>query len=235
MKAFSIGEVYLNKDKEKVVDINPLPANYCSFDCVFCPLGRTRVKTDKMINIKETEDFLTKLEEKLKNEKIDIVFINPNGESLVNSRIFDIIKLIKKYNVKVKILSNGYLFNKYEYREILNICDEVIGELAVISERDFQKIQRPLEGYTLEEYVSNMKNFNKQYKGKFVIAITILKNYSDSNEDVEVFKKIIKIIKPDEILLETPNKDKLKKAFGIDERRLIEIENQLNLAITIEK
>lgn len=53
MKPFSIGEVYLNKNNERIRDINPLPENYCSFDCVFCPLGRTKVKTDKTFNFKE--------------------------------------------------------------------------------------------------------------------------------------------------------------------------------------
>lgn len=235
MKAFSIGEVRLNKNKEKVVDINPLPENYCSFDCVFCPLGRTRVKTDKPFNFKETEVFLDNLEEFIKNKKMDIVFINPNGEAFINSRLLDVINLIKKYNVKVKIISNGYLFNRDEYKNILNNCDEVIGELAVTSEEHFQKIQRPLQGYTFEKYVSNMKSFNKQYNGKFIIDVTILKNYSDSTEDVEKFKEIIKRIKPDEILVQTPGEEKFKKSFGVDKARLKEIENQLNLAIVIQK
>lgn len=229
MKPFSIGEVYLNENKEKVVDINPLPKNYCSFDCVFCPLGRTKVKTDMTFDFKEAEVLLDNLEKLLKNKDIDIIFINPDGEALAYSRVLDIINIIKKYNVRVKIISNGYLFNRKEYKNILNQCDEVIGELAVTSEEHFQKIQRPIRGYTFEEYVSNMESFNKQYKGKFILDITILKNYSDSNEEVEKFKEFIKRIKPDEILVQTPDKEKFKKAFGICESRLKDIENQLNL------
>jgi len=158
MKLFSIGKVYLNenKEKEKVVDINPLPENYCSFDCVFCSLGRTKVKTDKSFDFKEIEGLLHRLEEILKKENIDIVFINPDGDILAQSKILDVIKLIKKYNVKVKTISNGYLFNRHEYKNILNNCDEIIGELAVTNEEHFQKIQRPLKGYTLEKYISNM-------------------------------------------------------------------------------
>ncbi|MFA9398218.1 MAG: radical SAM protein [Clostridiaceae bacterium] len=231
MKSFSIGEVYLNRNKEKVIDINPLPENYCSFDCVFCSLGRTKVKTDKMFNFEETKKLLHSLEEILKKENIDIVFINPDGDLLAQSKILDVIKLIKKYNVKVKIISNGYLFNRYEYKKILNNCDEIIGELAVTNEEYFQKIQRPLEGYTLEEYISNMESFNKQYRGKFILDISILKNYSDSNEDVKKFKEFIKKINPDEILVETPYDGKLKNAFGIDEDRLKEIENLLKEVI----
>ena len=235
MEAFSIGKVYVNENMDRVVDINPLPENYCSFDCVFCPFGRTMVKTDQTFDFKEMEGFLGNLEELLKDKAIDLVFINPDGESLANGRMLDVIHVIKKYAVKVKIISNGYLFNREEYKEILNLCDEVIGELAVTSEENFQKTQRPLRGYTFEEYVSNMENFNKQYKGKFILDVTILKNYSDSNENMERFKEIIKRIKPDEIIVQTPEDDHLKEAFGIDAARLKEIEKQLNLAIAIEE
>jgi wyosine [tRNA(Phe)-imidazoG37] synthetase (radical SAM superfamily) len=129
----------------------------------------------------------------------------------------------------VKIISNGYLFNRDEYKEILNLCDQVIGELAVTSEEHFRKIQRPLQGYTFEKYVSNMEKFNQQYGGKFILDITILKNYSDSNENVERFKKIIRRIKPDGIILQTPEEGELKEAFGVEEARLKEIDNQINL------
>ena len=35
------------------------------------------------------------------------------------------------------------------------MCEEVIGEIKVISNEDFQKIQRPIEGYTFENHISN--------------------------------------------------------------------------------
>lgn len=235
MKAFSIGKVYVDENMDKVVDINPLPENYCSFDCVFCPFGRTQVKMDQTFDFKEMDVFLGDLEELLKDKTIDVVFINPNGESLANERILDVIQLIKKHAVKVKILSNGYVFNRQEYKEALNLCDHVIGEFAVTNEEHFQKLQRPLQGYTFEKYVSNMEKFNKQYKGTFVLDITILKNYSDSNENVEKFKEIIRRIKPDEIIVQTPDEGELKEAFGINAARLKEIENQLNRIIVIEE
>ena len=91
MKAFSISEIYLNDIGESTIDINPLPKNYCSFDCIFCPLGRTEVKTDKSFNFGETNSFLIKLENILKKFKIQNVFINPNGETLANDNILNII------------------------------------------------------------------------------------------------------------------------------------------------
>ena len=87
--------------------------------------------------------------------------------------------LSKIKDIPVRLLSNGYLLGRDEYIKIANKCDEVIGEIKVITEEDFQKVQRPIEGYTLEEYISNMISFNKQYKGKFIFEVTIIKGYND--------------------------------------------------------
>lgn len=223
MEGFSISNLYVENGCN-VIDINPLPEDYCSFDCVFCPLGRTAVKTDQMFFFKETKEFINRLEEILHNSKVDIVFINPDGEGLANGELIDIIRLIKEKNIKVRLLSNGYIFNRKEFRETLLMCDEVIGELAVTNERDFHKLLRPIEGYTLEEYVNNMAEFRKWFSGKFILDITILKNYSDSHESVNIFREMIEKISPDQVYFETPDEERLKGAFQVSGERLKEIE-----------
>jgi len=231
MKPFSISKVYLNEHDERVIDINPLPEKYCNFDCIFCPLGKTQVKTDESHEFEETGTFLEKLEEALTKNSVDMVFIDPDGELFCQSRISEIVDLIKGHDVKIRIISNGYLFNRIDPQAVLNRCDEVIGEVAVTTEEEFQKMQRPLPGYTLESLVSNMSAFNRQYQGKFILDITILKNYSDSAGDIETFRKFIDQIKPDEIYVHTPEKPHLRSAFGIDETRLREISARLERAI----
>ncbi len=231
MKPFSISKVYLNEHDERVIDINPLPEKYCNFDCVFCPLGRTRVKTDEPHDLEETGTFLEKLEEALTKKSVDMVFINPDGELFCQSRISEIVDLIKGNGVKIRIISNGYLFKRIDFQAVLNRCDEVIGEVAVTTEEKFQKIQRPLPGYTLKSLVSNMAAFNMQYEGKFILDITILRNYSDSAGDIETFRKFIDQINPDEIYVHTPEKPHLRSAFGIDETKLREISARLERAI----
>ena len=233
MKPFSISKIYTDKiSQERTIDINALPENYCSFDCVFCPLGRTIVKTDKDFDFKvDTDLLLTKLNNILeKNQNmIDTVFIDPDGDVLANSRLSEILNLIKKYHIKVKTISSGYLFNIPKYRDRMNLFDEIIGELVITNEENFQKIQRPMKGFTLDNYISNLKNFVKQYEGKFILEITILKNYSDSHENIIEFKEYIKQINPDEVVVQTPSKDKFKKAFGVEDKILYEIKKELDI------
>jgi len=222
MKGFSIGTVYENENVT-MVQINPLPANYCSFDCVFCPLGRTTVKTDQMVHFDETTSFIEQLVHFLDMHPVDLVFINPDGEGLVNSDLAKVIAVIKAHNVQVRLLSNGYILNNPEHRETLELCDEVVGELVVTNESDFQKLLRPLPGYTLAQYVENMARFKQWFPGKFILDITIVKGYSDSNDSAELFQQMIQRIQPDEILLGTPNNDRLKGAFQVSDERLDEL------------
>ena len=127
----------------------------------------------------------------------------------------------------VRLLSNGYLLGRDEYIEIVNRCDEVIGEIKTITEEDFQKIQRPIDGYTIEEYISNMVSFNKQYKGKFIFEITIIKGYNDDEESIQIIKNIIKEISPSKIIIERMEDEIFKKKLGITDERFEEISNAL--------
>ena len=225
MKSFSISDIYLDDENKRVVDINPLPENVCNFDCVFCPFGKTDLKTKIKHYFPETESFINKLDKFLEENSVDKVFINPEGEALYNTELSRIIEIIKSYGVSIKILSNGYIFNQTEYFNILKECEEVVGELVVVNNNDFQKLQRPLEDFTIEKYIESMTEFSKNFAGEFIIAVNILKNYNDSPEALEELKKVLNKINPDSIYLETQDEERLKDTFAVSKEKLEEIKN----------
>lgn len=226
MGGFSYKDIYIENGK-RVLEVNILPEKHCNFDCIFCPIGRSYNKVDTQKSFDEMDNSISQLESMIENNDVELVFINSKGEALVNSQIGDVIDLIKSRGVPVRLLSNGYLLGRDEYIEIANRCDEVIGEIKAISEEDFQKIQRPIEGYTLKEYISNMVRFNKQYKGKFILEVTIIKGYNDTEESVNRIKDIIDELSPDKIIIERMNDERFKKKLGVSDERLDEISKTL--------
>lgn len=226
MSNFSYKDIYM-EDGKKVLEINILPEKHCNFDCIFCPIGRTKNKVDTQKSFDEMDNSLIELQNKIDYTKPDLVFINSKGEALVNDKIDDVIELIKNNNLPVRLLSNGYLLDKDEYINIANKCDEVIGEIKVITEDDFQKVQRPIEGYTLKEYISNMVSFNKQYKGKFIFEVTIIKGYNDDDKSIEDLKNIINQISPDKVIVARMDDEIFKKKLGISDERFKEISDIL--------
>lgn len=226
MGGFSYKEIYI-QDGKRVLEVNILPDKYCNFDCIFCPIGRSENKGDTPKFFNEVDSSLIELQRIIENTKAELVFINSKGESLVNDKVEDIIDVIKGKGVSVRLLSNGYLLGREEYRKIANKCHEVIGEIKVITEKDFQKIQRPMKGYTLEEYISNMSSFNKQYKGKFIFEVTIINGYNDDDESIDKIKSIIKEVAPNNIIVARIEDEIFKKKLGITDERFKKISNEL--------
>jgi len=223
---FSYKDLYI-EDGRKVLEVNILPEKYCNFDCVFCPIGRSQHKTDVQRSFPGTDNSIVELENNINALNPDLIFINSKGEALLNDRIDDIIDLIKANGKAVRLFTNGYLLGRSEYMKIANRCDEVVGELKVLSEEDFQRLQRPIKGYTLAEYISNMASFRRQYAGRFIFEITIIKGCSDGPGSIEKLKDIIREISPDKIIVAKINDKRFEKKFSITDERLEEISRAL--------
>jgi wyosine [tRNA(Phe)-imidazoG37] synthetase (radical SAM superfamily) len=226
MGGFSYKDIYI-EDGRKVLEVNILPEKYCNFDCIFCPIGRSQNKVDTQKSFDKIDSSLVELESMIENTKAELIFINSKGEALVNEKIIDVINIIKGKGLPVKLLSNGYILNSSEFKEIANMCEEVIGEIKVISNEDFQKIQRPMVGYTFEDHISNMKAFREQYKGKFILEVTILKGYNDDEEAIQKIKNIIKEISPSKIIIARIEDEIFNKKLGITDERFEEISNAI--------
>ena len=226
MSGFSYKDIYV-EDGKRVLEVNILPEKYCNFDCIFCPIGRSQNKADGQKYFGEIDSSLIELELMIENTKAELIFINSKGEALLNDKINDIIDFIKGKGLPVRILSNGYLLGKDKYRKIADKCDEVVGEIKVTTEENYQKAQRPVKGYTLAEYISSMVAFNKQYKGKFIFEVTIIKDYNDDDESIHKIKNIIERISPDKIIITRIEDERFTKKLGIPDERFMEISNTI--------
>lgn len=226
MNNFTYKEVYI-EDGKRVLEINILPEKYCNFDCIFCPIGRSKNKIDTQRSFDNVDESLIELENMINDTKPDLIFINSKGEALINDKIENIIDFIKSKGVPVRLLSNGYILGKDEYIKVANKCDEVIGEIKVITEDHFKKVQRPIEGYTLDKYISNMESFNKQYKGKFIFEITIIKGYNDDEKSISSIKNVITKISPDKIIISRIEDEIFKKKLGISDKDFDRISKEL--------
>ncbi|SCI40819.1 MULTISPECIES: hypothetical protein [unclassified Romboutsia] len=71
------------------------------------------------------DNLLSELECIIDESNAELIFINSKGEVFVNDKISDIIDFIKSKGLVIRLLSNGYLLGRDEYKYIANKCDEV--------------------------------------------------------------------------------------------------------------
>ena len=72
-----------------------------------------------------------------------------------------------------------------------------------------------------------MVAFNKQYKGKFIFEVTIIKDYNDDDESIHKIKNIIERISPDKIIITRIEDERFTKKLGIPDERFMEISNTI--------
>ena len=227
MEQFTYKPIY-KEEGRRLLELNILPEKYCNFDCVFCPIGRSAHKPDDTVEFEPVTSALQNLKEQIRRENPDLVFINSKGEALIHNQITDIIGCIHQEEKPVRLLSNGYLLGREKFGAIANLCEEIVAEIKTVRDQDFKKLQRPVFGYCLEEYVENLVSFRQQYQGKFLFEITIVKKYNDDPQSIQWLMDTAGRINPDRLMIVELDGEKVRKTLGVGEERLEEIRRQFS-------
>jgi len=74
--------------------VDLVPMKTCSYDCIYCQIGRTTTKTTKRKEWVPLDDVLEGLDEKLSSEP-DFITLSGSGEPTLYSRVDELIDRIK--------------------------------------------------------------------------------------------------------------------------------------------
>jgi wyosine [tRNA(Phe)-imidazoG37] synthetase (radical SAM superfamily) len=60
MSSFSYKDIYI-EDGRRVLEVNILPEKHCNFDCIFCPIGRSKNKVETQKSFDDKDSSLDEL------------------------------------------------------------------------------------------------------------------------------------------------------------------------------
>ncbi|MCM8787949.1 MAG: radical SAM protein [Candidatus Omnitrophica bacterium] len=180
----------------------------CSFDCIYCQLGRTTNKTIERQSFIDFKKFRLQLKKIIKkNPSIDYITISGSGEPTLNKDLGKIIKAIKritKNKYPVCVITNSSLLHLKEVRDDLQLSDLIIPSLDAADAKTFYKIDRPLACVKFKKITEGLISLRKEFKGKIWLEIVLVGGINDTIEQARKFKKLIEIIKPDKVQLNIP-------------------------------
>jgi wyosine [tRNA(Phe)-imidazoG37] synthetase (radical SAM superfamily) len=123
----------------------------------------------------------------------------------LNQNIGRIIKSVKELtSTPLAVLTNGSLLFLEEVRNDLLDTDVVLPSLDAVTPFTFEHMNRPHPSLKIEEIISGLIQFRKQYRGQIWLEILFCRGVNDGNEEIAKFKGVIKKIQPDRIQLNTP-------------------------------
>ena len=185
--------------------IDIMPFKICSYNCIYCQLGKT---TDMTLIRKEytpVQEILLEIKETLKQKKqIDFLTFSGSGEPTLHSGIGYMINEVKQLTeIPIAVLTNGSLLHIPEVREDLKNADVVIPTLCTADEDIFRKIHRGHKKVDLAKLIDGYINFREMFKGKIWLEVMLIKGINDQPEQIMRLKKVIDGIRPDKIQINT--------------------------------
>jgi len=199
--------------------IDLVPYKTCSYDCIYCQLGWTVLKTLTRKEYVPLEAVLNETAQRLAEEvEPDYITLSGSGEPTLYSRLDELIAGIRRLTCRpIAVLTNGSLLWIPEVRRGLLEADVVIPSLDAGSQDVFQKVNRPHPDLDFAEVLSGMALFRAEFGGQIWLEVFLLKRFTADRAQVGRMARLAEQLKPDRIQLNTVLRPPAEKsALAVD-------------------
>ncbi len=185
--------------------VDLVPYKVCSYDCIYCQLGRTKEKTIERKPYIPAAEILDQLRQKLQEGvSADFITVAGSGEPTLNSEIGPLVHDIKKHTkIPVAVLTNGSLLGDRQVREAIMEADVVLPSLDAYDQPGFEAVNRPHPEISFDTMVQGLMAFRKAYPGEIWLEVFVLDSINAAETDAVQFKHWIEKVNPQKIHVNT--------------------------------
>ena len=177
--------------------VNNIPYKICSYNCVYCQVGRTlhmQVKRTLYSNPSEVFDEVKKKVERIREtqQNVDYISIVPDGEPTLDSSLGELIERLKELGLPVAVITNSSLTWDKSVQEDLKKADWVSVKIDAISPNTWKQINRPHASLSLDEILQGMQEFAGSYTGTLCTETMLVKDLNDNPEELTAIANFVK-------------------------------------------
>lgn len=185
------------------VDLTPYKT--CSFDCIFCQLGRTTLKTTERKEYVPVEEVIGELGDWIESHgDADYITLSGSGEPTLHSRFGEIIEWARtSSSIPVVLLTNGSLLDDAGVRKAAAQAHIVKVSLSAGDQALLEYINRPNPDITLERLVDGMRAFRDGFAGELWLEVFVIRDVNSSPEAISRIADLARTFSPDRIHLNT--------------------------------
>lgn len=185
--------------------VDLVPFKVCSYDCVYCQLGRTTTKTVERRAWVPLDEVLEEVRGKLASgAPCDFVGLAGSGEPTLHSGLGEAIRAIREMTtIPVAVLTNGSLLFRDDVEEELLGADVVMPSLDAGDERLFRWVNRPAEGIEFQRMVEGLVSFTRRFRGEVWLEVLLLDGVTAAASQVARLADLARRIGPARVQLNT--------------------------------
>jgi wyosine [tRNA(Phe)-imidazoG37] synthetase (radical SAM superfamily) len=209
--------------------VDLVPYKTCTYDCIYCQLGRTTCKTTERKEWVPTEEVVAQLKDKL-DSKPDYITLSGSGEPTLHAQIAQLIHAIKSTtNIPVAVITNGSLLWLAEVQRSLLDADLIVPSLDAGSEDIFQYVNRPHPQIRFEQMLQGLQEFRRLFHGRYWLEVFLLSGVTTVETRIKALRACIEMISPDKVQVNTVVRPAAESyATPVPHKQLEEIAVQLH-------
>jgi len=185
------------------VDLTPYKT--CSFDCVFCQLGRTTAKTFDRKQYVPTKEVIKELDDWITSSgEADYITLSGSGEPTLHSHFGEVIEFARASSpIPVVLLTNGSLLKYADVRADASKANIVKVSLSAGDQDLFEYINRPPPDVSLDVLVEGLQHFRNEFTGELWLEVFVIWGVNSTPKDISRIAELARTFKPDRIHLNT--------------------------------
>lgn len=204
--------------------VDLVPFKTCSYDCIYCQLGRTTNKTLERREWTPVDAVLDEVKEKIA-AKPDYITLSGSGEPTLCTRLGEIIEGIRSFtDIPVAVLTNGSLLWRKEVRAEIAAAQLIVPSLDAGDMRMFEAVNRPAAGLGFDQMVEGLIAMREEFSGTIWLEVFILGGHTADVSEIGKINGCVTRIKADQVQINTVIRPPAESfAFAVNRPRLEEL------------
>jgi len=191
--------------------INNIPAKICSYNCIYCQLGRTLVKKIERASFYKPQEISyeakAKVEKTLKmGHKIDYLTFVADGEPTLDLNLGREIEMLRPLGFEIAVITNGSLISREDVREELAKADWISLKVDCTREEVWRRMNRPKPTLQLPTILEGMLEFALSFKGELVTETMLVRGLNDKGDQFQEVAVFLEQLQPVKAYLSVPTR-----------------------------
>jgi wyosine [tRNA(Phe)-imidazoG37] synthetase (radical SAM superfamily) len=186
--------------------VDLVPYKTCSYDCVYCQLGRTEQTTLRRQAFFEPEVIAVEVQKALEQgPKPDVVTLAGSGEPTLYAPLGRLVELLRERSATpIVLLTNGGTLFLEDVAEDALVVDVLAPSLDAGDEETFRLVNRPDPEVTFQNMVDGIERFRRRFVGEVRLEVMLVRDLNDSTASITNLEQQIDRIRPPAVDLNTP-------------------------------
>jgi len=186
--------------------VDLIPFKTCTYDCVYCQLGRTTNLTLRRDEYVPLETLVADVARRLGelDTPPDYVTLAGSGEPTLHAGLGPLVAEIRRRtDVPVAVLTNGSLLSEPAVADALAEVDLVVPSLDAGTAGVWRQVNRPHPDLAWETMVVGLETFASRFAGQVWLEVMLLEGLTGTETEVAAIALLAQQIRPDRVQLNT--------------------------------